>query len=379
MNQNITTIPESNLYVPNASKEDFKLDDIIKMPENKLLIAKNVPRGSIIMPGSDGSYQLNFAEKESSQTKNKITPEKTFFGKQGKLIVLDGKRYKANKVKGLKKVVDITSHIPNNLGRGAVAATAGLATIFGAGIGCSKAGPTPIAQVNLHVEFYNHTQGLITTTTYIGNKGDPLAIPVSSVQAADVDPMHIIVRNKDKLITSERDGEANFNFPNQSQTYYVYLLNTSNNAPYSAIDEWIDKGGGTLEFGHHPTYHYEDKNGYTGNRGVIDAVVGGMNDALTFPWGNYGSLRRVDNGNFGAGFGYCNGWLGEHTATWAGVNNKRVTSYSGQMRIMNAEVFEILTRTDNLQGRPTHFLITDPDGSLNPVGRDLLAYCFIKE
>jgi hypothetical protein len=157
------------------------------------------------------------------------------------------------------------------------------------------------------------------------------------------------------------------------------LLNTSNNAPYSAIDEWMDKGGGTLEFGHHPTCHYEDRDGYTGDRSVIDDVIHGMNDALNLPAGNYGSLRKVGSGgNFGVGFGDAHGDAGYHSATWAGVDNKKIPSYSGQLAIMNAEVFEILTRTDDLQGNTTG-LITNPDGSLNPVGRDLLAYCFIKE
>jgi len=250
--------------------------------------------------------------------------------------------------------------------------------ILFAGISCKKAESNPSTQVSLNVDVYNHTQGLITSTVYVGDKGEALAIPISSLHASDVDPNHIIVRNKDKVITSERDGEANFNFPGQSQTYKIFLLNKSNNAPYYAIDEFIDKGYGDLEFGHHPTYNYEDRDGYTGNRGVIDAVVGGMNDALNLPAGNYGSLRRVDNGNFGVGFGDAGGHAGYHSATWAGVDNKKVTTYSGQMRIMNAEVFEILTRTDDLQGNTTK-LITNPDGSLNPVGRDLLAYCFIKE
>jgi len=79
-------------------------------------------------------------------------------------------------------------------------------------------------------------------------------------------------------ITFERDGEANFNFPGQSQTYKVFLLNASNNAPYSAIDEWIDKGAGMLRFGHHPTYNYEDDEGW--RSGACESVnfdwIGGL-------------------------------------------------------------------------------------------------------
>ena len=63
------------------------------------------------------------------------------------------------------------------------------------------------------------------------------------------------------------------------------------------------------------------------------------------------TINKVDGGgNFGVGFGDADGAQGYHTATWAGVDNKRVTSYSGQLAIMNAEVFEILTRTADLQG-----------------------------
>jgi hypothetical protein len=176
MNQNITTIPNTKMYVKkNASKEDLKLDNIIQMPENRLLIAKKVPRGSIIMPGSDGSYQLNFANEESSQTKNKITPEKTFFGKQGKLIVLDGKRYKANKVKGLDNIVNIGLYDPGQLVKGIKAASVAIPIVLG-GIGCKTTGPDPTPPSNIYYitadarEISEHFPNLADAVITIGNQ-----------------------------------------------------------------------------------------------------------------------------------------------------------------------------------------------------------------
>jgi hypothetical protein len=44
------------------------------------------------------------------------------------------------------------------------------------------------------------------------------------------------------------------------------------------------------------------------------------------------------------------------------------------------EIFELITRLNDIGGEDTASLITDPDtGNLNEVGKDLLAYVFVKD
>jgi len=148
----------------------------------------------------------------------------------------------------------------------------------------------PPGPVTVNATFYNHTQGVISEKTYSGISGQPLVIKISDVYASNAD-------------------------------YDIFLMNTSAGANYQLIDEWVDKRGGILLCPPDAKWSRQDLDGKTGPEAPINTVIGDLNYALNYPWKKYGSLTQVSSGgNIGVGYGYCNGWVGMHSATWAGVN-----------------------------------------------------------
>ena len=250
--------------------------------------------------------------------------------------------------------------------------------------------PTPPHQVTVKVDFYNHTKGIIGEKTYTGMSSQPgLTIRVNDCpDNSTVNQKRIAVRQENqggrglgKLINFSRTGETNTNFPEENTTYQAYLMNNTNNADYNLIDEWIDKGAGILAFSPNCTWHREDKDGFTGKESIINNAVSQLNKAINYSWTKYGSLNKVgSNGNFGIGYGYCNNYIGWHTGSWAGVNPKNCFNEAQQLKVFLEEIFELTTRTANLNGHNTFMTITDQyTANLNPVGKDLWAYVFVKD
>jgi hypothetical protein len=118
-----------------------------------------------------------------------------------------------------------------------------------------------------------------------------------------------------------------------------------------------------------------------GKTGAIDQLVA----ALTYPWMTYGSIKKVDsNGNLriyytneitGGGNGYKDGMY------YARANPTNKTD-SSILAGWIAEIFEVITNSDDLGGPSSQITITNiyyGDGNLNAVGKDLFAYCFVKD
>jgi hypothetical protein len=274
-----------------------------------------------------------------------------------------------------------------------IGATA-MAAYIGSGIGCKSPNgpepPPPPTEVTVRATFFNHTQGAIGEKLYTGISGQPLVIRTSDVSAGNVDQSRIAVREAfsngflGKLIGFSRSGEVQTSFPSQSRDYNAFLMNLgpTTNADYLKVDEWDDGYSGRLEFGPVAKWHREDKNGYTGPEGPINDAFADLNNAIKYSWANYGSLDKVSSGgDFGVGY-YNNGRgnYGEHTGTWAGVNPTTCTDDIIKLKVFLSELFEIITRTDDLGGRNTYESITNrATGHLNEIGRDLFAYVHVKD
>jgi len=251
--------------------------------------------------------------------------------------------------------------------------------------------PTPPHQVTVKVDFYNHTQGIIGEKTYTGMSSQPgLIIKINDCpNTSTIDPKRIALRQENqggglgKLINFSRTGETNTNFPEENTTtYQAYLMNNTNHADYNLIDEWIDKGAGILRFPPNCTWHREDRDGYTGKESIINNAVSQLNNAINYSWAKYGSLNKVgSNGNFGIGYGYCSNYIGVHTGSWAGANPDNCFDEIQQLQVFLSEIFELITGTDDLNGHNTFMTITNPydNGNLNPIGKDLFAYVFVKD
>jgi hypothetical protein len=268
-----------------------------------------------------------------------------------------------------------------------------LAGYIGAGIGCKSPvepeppqPPTPTS-VTVRATFFNHTQGPIGEKTYSGISGQSLVIKVSDVYASNVDSQRIAVREAGsssglgKFVGFSRNSEVSTTYPKQSMDYDVFLMNTSAGADYQLIDNWIDKGAGILQFNPSASWRREDKDGKTGPEEPINIVISALSDAINYSWRKYGSLTKVTSGaNFGVGYGYCSGYPGIHSSSWAGINPDICIGDFNKLIVFNEEVFELLTNTDDLDGDTTFRVICDMrTGRFNLIGRDLLAYVYVKD
>ena len=226
--------------------------------------------------------------------------------------------------------------------------------------------PVPPHQITVKVDFYNHTQGIIGEKTYTGMSSQPgLIIRVNDCpNTSTIDPHRIAVRQESqtrglgKLIMFSRTGETNTNFPEENTTYRAYLMNNTNNTDYNLIDE--KEGGGQIAFSPNCTWNREDRDGYTGKKSIITSAVSQLNNAINYSWAKYGSLNKVgSNGDFGIGYGYCNDYIGWHTGSWAGANPNNCFNEAQQLKVFLAEIFELTTRTNNLNGTNTFMTITN--------------------
>jgi hypothetical protein len=239
--------------------------------------------------------------------------------------------------------------------------------------------------VILSFEVYNHTQGLLTNIEIKQEPGSRVAIRISDLGVEGVDDTRMVIREDrfGERIAFSQTGMATFQAPKQDKNYTLFLMNASNGADYRKVDTWINTNEGVLEYVPPIKWFLEDKNGYQGPEDVIQDVVDQLNDALAYSWANYGSFQKVDqrkNNSFGVGYGYCRNQFGWHSPYWAGVNPDHCLTYKMKLATFLEEIFELITRLNDIGGKDTATLITDPEtGNLNEVGKDLLAYVFVKD
>ncbi len=243
----------------------------------------------------------------------------------------------------------------------------------------------PSVQVTLFFEVFNHTQGFLTSFERMAETGTEEAVKISELDVEGVDENRIVIR-ENRLGTRVgfgQDGVASFEAPDEDKNFTIYLMNASNGADYKKVDTWVNTNEGILEYAPHVNWYREDRNDFQGPEDVIQDAIAQMNEALAYPWAIYGSFQRIDqrkNSSFGLGYGYCRNQFGWHNPYWAGVNPDHCPTYKTKLETFLEEIFELVTRLNDIGGKDTASLITDPDtGNLNELGKDLLAYVFIKD
>jgi hypothetical protein len=258
-------------------------------------------------------------------------------------------------------------------------------------IACQKNSqePKPLPEssdpVTLSFEVYNHTQGYLMNFESTLERGTQVTISLSELDVEGVDENRMVIR-EDRMgtrIAMSQNGVVNFKAPKENKMYTLYLMNALNGADYRKVDTWINANEGVLEYKSPLAWYREDKNGYHGPEDVIQDAIDQLNNALDYPWARYGNLQRIDqrkNSSFGVGYGYCRNQYGWHSPYWAGVNPDYCLTYVTKLETVLEEIFELVTRLNDIGGKDTATLITDPDsGNLNEVGKDLLAYVFVKD
>ncbi|UCE41830.1 MAG: hypothetical protein JSV17_02240 [Candidatus Aminicenantes bacterium] len=212
-----------------------------------------------------------------------------------------------------------------------------------------------------------------------------MTVKISELDVEGVDINRMVIREGrfGERIVFSQTGVAIFQSPQQDNNYTLYLMNATNGADYRKVDTWISTNEGILEYVPPFKWYREDRNDFEGPEEVIQDAINQLNDALNYSWAKYGSLRRIDqrkNNSFGVGYGYCRNQFGWHSPYWAGVNPDHCLTYRMKLATYLEEIFELITRLNDINEKDTATLITNPDtGNLNDVGRDLLAYIFIKD
>jgi hypothetical protein len=245
--------------------------------------------------------------------------------------------------------------------------------------------PESIESVILSFEVYNHTRGSLIEFEKTLEQGARVTIDLSELDVEGVDENRMVIR-EDRFgprIAFTQTGIATFQAPKQDKNYTLYLMNASNGADYRKVDTWTNTNEGVLEYVPPFKWYREDKDDYQGPEDVLLDAINQLNDALNYSWAKYGSLQRIDqrrNSCFGVGYGYCRNQFGWHSPYWAGINPGHCLTYKMKLETFIEEIFELITRLNDIGGRDTATLITDPDtGNLNEVGKDLLAYVFVKD
>jgi len=245
--------------------------------------------------------------------------------------------------------------------------------------------PESLDEVVLSFEVYNHTQGFVTALERTTLQGAPVEIDLSALDVQGVDEDRIVIREErfGERVAFSLTGTATFQAPDRDKSYTLYLMNACNGADYRKVDTWTDTSEGILEYIPPLQWYREDRNGMTGPEDVILDAISQLNDALDYAWAKYGIIQRIGerkNRSFGVGYGYCRNQFGWHNPYWAGVNPEHCPTYKMKLETFLEEIFELLTRLNDIGGKDTASLITDPDsGNLNEVGKDLLAYVFVKD
>jgi hypothetical protein len=243
----------------------------------------------------------------------------------------------------------------------------------------------PAHSAILSFAVYNHTQGFLTKLKKTVEIGDEVTIQISEIGIDGVDEDRIVMREDlfGAFVASSRTGSVTFIAPAEKKEFTVYLMNASNGADYRKVDTYAGRNEGVLEYVPPLLWYRENKNDYRGPSEVIQDAINQLNNALEYSWAKYGSFQNIDqrrNSSFGVGYGLCRNQFGWHSPYWAGVNPEHCLTYKMKLATLIEEIFELITRLNDIGGKDTATLITDPDsGNLNDVGKDLLAYVFVKD
>jgi len=247
-------------------------------------------------------------------------------------------------------------------------------------------GPTTPTTVKVKANIYNHTQGYIGEKTYTGTSGALLPLKANEITSTNTDPDRITARyattegNLGTIIGASQIGTVNWSYPNQDTTIEIFLMNSSNNAPYEEMDKYTNVGLGKLIYNPNVKWRREDQGSYTGPAEPANNAIMQMHNALQFPWARYGSITKPLNtrdANFGVGYGNCNGLQRYNTGSWAGVNPNLVNDNIQRQRMFIEGIFELITGAGDFFGTPMGSHVSNASGTLNAVGRDLFTYVHV--
>jgi hypothetical protein len=257
--------------------------------------------------------------------------------------------------------------------------------------------PEPVRDVTVTIKFYNHTQGELGEKSFSGKSGQPFGLSVSSLGYGGVDSLRLAVRKAaardvmGALVGFTRTGALSLEYPAGDESWEAYLMNAGSQSPYGDIDYWVDYqlngvalGWGALLHPRNIVWHREDVD-RTGPDGPILETFRQLQDALVYPWKAYGGYPQGSSG-LSVGYGHVLGseqgptyWLLRDS--FIILDPERAPTELEMLKNFIDAAFGYSTAVFMLGGFNDLFrTICDPStGNLNDIGRDLLAYVYVKD
>jgi hypothetical protein len=259
-----------------------------------------------------------------------------------------------------------------------------LLLIGGASAICACKGGAPRDLVNVQVVFFNHTQGPLGEKSYQGLSGESFTITISGLGYAEIDPDRIVVRKSaaretmGEFLRFSTSGSATLEYPEADETWEAYLMNGGTD--YQLLDGLTPRLlARTLR------WLRRDWDATGPEEPIVDAFDQ-FNSALDHPWKQYGRFELGDIGiRFEVGYGSNNLGLPSVFSTYSDpyyikVDPALCPSYADKLKYFIQNIFKLSTYVLGLEGDVFlhNTICYQTTGSLNDVGRDLIAYIYVK-
>jgi hypothetical protein len=210
---------------------------------------------------------------------------------------------------------------------------------------------------------------------------------ISELGFEGVDALRIALRKAaaketmGSFVGFSRTGILSAEYPENNEDWEAYLMNSGNGADYSVFDYELDWWGAVLTWARQVAWERRDE-GRTGSDEPILQVVGQFNDALSFTWKQYGNFTQILNGRLGVG--YANLERFDNTVYSFFYDSIFVDPQACPTPddILNAFVdafFRKFTLSGYIHEQQPHYAICDQPGYLNAIGKDFLAYIYVKD
>jgi hypothetical protein len=247
--------------------------------------------------------------------------------------------------------------------------------------GC-KGGPGSTRDlVKVDITYFNHTQGELGQKTYEGLSGEYLNIKVGSLGYSGVDRNRIAVRkatgNRETMgefLRFSNTGETFPKFPENDENWEAYLMNSSSGAPYEVIDA-MGIGWGMLSASRIGNWYRNDKD-RTGPEDPILEAVRQLDEALDYPWKEYGRFTKTENSGFGIGYAHTPFY--SRSDVW--IDPEICITPEDRLKNFINFIFRQVTNSSWLNNQEPHHIICDQNtGNLNNRGRDLMNYVYVRD
>jgi hypothetical protein len=252
--------------------------------------------------------------------------------------------------------------------------------------------PPPAQDVTVSIKFYNHTQGELGEKSYSGKSGQSFGVSIGSLGYSGVDSGRVAVRKAatrdimGALIGFSRTETISLQYPASDESWEAYLMNAGAQQHYQYIDEDVDLGWGALKHPRSLVWHRGDGD-RTGPDEPIFEAIRQLGSALNYPWKVYGSYPQ---GAAGVAVGYTHligidqgpaYWLLNDSFIW--VDPERAPTDIDKLKWFIDAIFGYSTAVFSLGGGGSdgrnQTICDQATGNLNAIGRDLLAYVYVKD